>query len=151
MSFFNCIAAGVRLGNMISHKAPCPVSQPAFTAKHLKMVGFFYVLSTAVAYTAVCVCLSARLSVSHPLVCSHHHPGIHLQCHVGHYDNGCHSFPTGAPQPSHCPSGGRPARCAAPLPSPKGNSIFTWPGEAQFCADQCESVPSHKQVSVVFK
>uniref|UniRef100_A0A3Q4MZ49 Extended synaptotagmin-like protein 1a n=1 Tax=Neolamprologus brichardi TaxID=32507 RepID=A0A3Q4MZ49_NEOBR len=48
---------------------------------------------------------------------------IRRPCHVGHYDNGCNCLPPGAPQSSHYSLGGRPARCAAPLPSPKGNCL----------------------------
>lgn len=71
-----------------------------------------------------CVSSVVSLSLSSPhSLCPHRHLGIHFQYHIGHYDNGCHSLPPGAPQPSHCPPGGRPANCAAPLPSAKGNCL----------------------------
>lgn len=76
------------------------------------------------------VVYSLCLSVCPSSLCPQHRPGIHLQCHVGHYDNGCNSLPPGAPQPSHCSPGGRPARCAASLPSPKGNCLNNeWSGK----------------------
>lgn len=51
---------------------------------------------------------------------------IHLQCHVGHDDHGCNSFPPGSPQPPHYPPSGWPARGAASLPSAKGKSLIQW-------------------------
>lgn len=81
---------------------------------------------------SVCLCLP-------PCLCAQHHPGIHLQYHVGHYDNGCNSLPPGAPQPSHCSPGGRPANCAAPLASPKGNCLIFMNGLEKQGAAQTEA------------
>lgn len=81
---------------------------------------------------SVCLCLP-------PCLCAQHYPGIHLQCHFGHYDNGCNSLPPGAPQPSHCSPGGRPANCAAPLASPKGNCLIFMNGLEKQGAAQTEA------------
>lgn len=81
--------------------------------------------------TCVCVCMCLPVRAQH-------HPCIHLQCHVGHYDNGCNCLPPGAPQSSHYSLGGRPARCATPLPSPKGNCLSDeWPFKLHRLMQMC--------------
>lgn len=93
-------------------------------------VSFFLHVSVVSSSVPETVCLSvwsscpSSLCLCLPSLCvPDTHPCIHLQCHVGHYDNGCNSRLPGAPQPTHCPPGGRPARCSAPLASPAGNRI----------------------------
>lgn len=82
-----------------------------------------HLVNDACRWSAACPLLCLCLCPPPHSLCPHRHVGIHLQYHIGHYDNGCHSLPPGAPQPSHCPPGGRPANCAAPLPSAKGNCL----------------------------
>lgn len=118
------------LANMISQKTVLIFSQwvhPVGSVSDKPEYHVLYACSYGQQSCIASVCLSVCPS---PVCPPQHPPGIHLQCHVGHYDNGCNSLPPGAPQPSHCSPGGRPAHCAAPLPSPKGNCLhYERPGE----------------------